>query len=79
MDYKLKVTKLMDSNKMIGTVIGIVVSLIVIATILPEGIEALTNSTGTWGNATVETLAVTLLPILVIVGIIMLFVSRRKN
>lgn len=69
----------MDSNKMIGGVIGIVVSLIVIATLLPTGIETLTNSTGSWGNDTVETLAVTLLPILVIVGVIMWFVQSRNK
>jgi hypothetical protein len=72
------VKKDMDSNKMIGSVIGIVVSLIIIATLLPTGIEALVNSTGSWGGDTIETLVITLLPLIVVIGIIMLFVQKKK-
>jgi choline-glycine betaine transporter len=73
------VRKMVESNKMIATVVGIVVSLIIVATLLPTGIEALTNSTGDWGSDTIETLVVTLLPLIVVIGIVMLFLQRKKN
>lgn len=69
----------LESGKMIGWIIGIVISLIVVATVLPTGIQALVNSTGTWGDTTVETLAITILPLVVVVAVIMVFVEMRKE
>ena len=73
----------MDSKGMIGTVIGITISLIILAVLLPIGLETFLVS-GNWGNitgldATVVTMLTILVPILVVLGIVLLFIRPIRS
>lgn len=64
-----------------GSIIGIVVAFILIATLLPIGLNELENFANnyTGSNTTIVSLVTTILPILVVIGIIVGMIGGSKK
>lgn len=55
------------TSKMVGAIIGIVIISVIVANLLPLGLDDLTAFTNS--NSSVQTIVTTILPILIVIGI----------
>lgn len=78
---------MVDADSIINSVIGITISLIIMAVLLPIGLQTFLVD-GNWSNITglddtVVTMLTVLVPIIVVLAIVLLFLGmikiRRKN
>lgn len=60
-----------------GKIIGMVISLLLAGILLPIGLTDIVAFNST--NPTIETLVGTVLPIMAVIGLVMLFVSKKTN
>ena len=74
----------------VSAIIGVVIALLLIGILLPIGLENIVNYNGSYYNAsnasqllgvntTMGTLVGVIIPIMVIIGLVMAFVSFRKD
>lgn len=60
-----------------GKIISIVIALLLAGILLPIGLESLVNFTS--DDATIQTLVASVLPIMAVIGIVLMFVTRKKS
>jgi len=63
----------------IGDVIGMVIGIVITALLVPMGIQAIADTAVEDWDATLVTLWQTLLPLMIIIGIILGYVPKFKN
>lgn len=60
-----------------GKIIGVVIALLLAGVLLPIGLDSLANFTST--DSTIQSLVTSVLPIMAVVGIVLLFISKKSS
>lgn len=72
---------MVDTDKMVGIILGLTISLILIGVLLPTGLSTFYNgnfSTITGIDSSTATMITTLIPIMIVIGIVLAIVGAVK-